>query len=131
LFRTTQYDKFSIGTLCIFLCIRECIARGYKQFNFMSGNNEYKHLLGGVPRKLDQIVLYRSRPQLLLNPDIAAKLLSARFLTYAKLSMQRKMGSLKKLKLEGKLDTRSKLLFHVLDGLRTMKDHASGLVKRG
>lgn len=125
-----KYDKYSIGTLCIFLCIRECIARGYKQFNFMSGNNEYKSLLGGIPRNLEQLFIYRSRATLMLNPDIAAKMLSAKLLHHAKVKIQLELSALNKLKLQGKLNGRSKVLFFFLDNLRTLKDLMSGPAKR-
>ena len=124
------YDKYSLGTLCIFLCIRECIARGYQQFNFMSGNNEYKTMLGGVPHDLEQIVLYRSKAQLLLNPDVAARMLAAKLAGRAKQKVQLKLSTLRNLKSQGKLDARAKLLFFALDNLRTLKDHVSGFAKR-
>jgi hypothetical protein len=125
-----NYDKYSIGTLCIFLCIRECIARGYKRFNFMSGNNDYKSLFGGKPRHLEEILIYRSWAQLVLNPDVAAKMLSGKLLHHARLRVQLKLANLKKLKSQNKLNTGSRLLFFVLDNLRTLKDRMSGSIKR-
>jgi hypothetical protein len=125
-----KYDKYSLGTLCIFLCIRECIARGYKQFNFMSGNNDYKASLGGLPRDLENVLVYRSRAKFLLNPDVAVKMLLEKILGQARLTVQLKLSALGKLKLQGKLDTRSKLLFLVLDSLRSLKDHLPSLPKR-
>jgi hypothetical protein len=125
-----KYDKYSIGTLCIFLCIRECIARGYKQFNFMSGNNEYKSLLGGIPRNLEQIFIYRSRATLMLNLGLAAKMLYLKILHHARLRIQLELSTLNRLKLQGKLDRRSKTLFFILDNLRTLKDRLSGPAKR-
>lgn len=125
-----KYDKYSMGTLCIFLCIRECIARGYRQFNFMSGNNEYKSLLGGMPRSLEQITIYRSQAKLILNPDIAAKMLTEKLLYHARLRIQLELATLKRLKSQGQLDARSRMLFFLLDNLRTLKDRLSGPAKR-
>lgn len=127
----SAYDKYSMGTLCIFLCIRECISRGYKQFNFMSGNNEYKRALGGVPRNLEQILIYRSQAHLMRNPDIAVRMLSGKLLHQARLKVQQKLAALTKMKSQGKLDARSKCVYFVLDNLRTMKDRISSVAKRG
>jgi hypothetical protein len=126
-----KYDKYSIGTLCIFLCIRECIARGYKRFNFMSGNNEYKVMLGGRPRNLERILICRSSAQWLLNPDIAAGMLSEKLAYQAQQRVQLKLSALKKLKSQGELNAQGRLIFFVLDNLRTLKDHLSGFAKRG
>lgn len=124
------YEKYSVGTLCIFLCIRECIRRGYKHFNFMSGNNEYKSMLGGRPRNLDRLLIYRSRTQLTLNPDVVCRMWSAKLASRGMGMVQLKLSALKKLKSQGKLDARSRLLFFTLDRLRTLKDHVTGFTKR-
>nr|WP_217343845.1 GNAT family N-acetyltransferase [Noviherbaspirillum sp. L7-7A]MBV0877930.1 GNAT family N-acetyltransferase [Noviherbaspirillum sp. L7-7A] len=125
-----KYDKYSLGMLSIYLTICECIDRGYKRFNFMSGNNHYKSLFGGAPRSLESIAIYRSRFQLALNPQFALRMIYGRWIYRSRLWVQLKLAALKKSKAEGKLDAQSKILYFILDHLRTMKDRASGLMKR-
>lgn len=69
----SQYDEYWLGFLCCYWTIRECIARGAKEFHFLWGRYEYKFTLGAVRRDLDNVTLYRSWPQVLLNADIACK----------------------------------------------------------
>lgn len=57
------YDDYRLGTLCCYLTICECIARGGKEFHFLWGRNDYKSRLGGVRRDLDDLVVYRSPAQ--------------------------------------------------------------------
>jgi len=66
-----RYDSYWMGFLCCYLTIRECIARGGREFHFLWGRYEYKFLLGAVQRDLDNVVVYRSRMRLLRNLDIA------------------------------------------------------------
>lgn len=68
-----QYDEYWIGFLCCYQTIRECIARGGKEFHFLWGRYDYKFTLGAVQRDLDNVTLYRSWLQLALNVDIAWK----------------------------------------------------------
>jgi len=69
-----RYDDYWLGFLCCYLTICESIARGGKEFHFLWGRYDYKYLLGARRRDLDNIVLYRSRLQLLRNADIARKI---------------------------------------------------------
>lgn len=55
------YNDYRIGTLCCYLTVCECIARGGKEYHFLWGQDEYKSRLLGVQRDLDHVVLYRSR----------------------------------------------------------------------
>lgn len=125
-----NYDKYSLGMLSIYFTICECIARGCKEFNFMSGNNPYKSIFGGVPRSLGKISIYRSKKQLFLNPQIALSMIYGKWAYRSQLWVQIKLGALKKAKAEGKLDTRSKVLFFILHHSRTIKDHVSAFIKR-
>jgi len=49
-----QYDSLSVGLLCKVLCIKDSIEKGRKKFDFLKGDETYKHHLGGK-----QVPLYR------------------------------------------------------------------------
>ena len=51
-----EYNSLSVGLLSKALCIKESIQRGSKRFDFLKGNEEYKHHLGGR-----EVPLYRCR----------------------------------------------------------------------
>ncbi len=51
-----QYDYLSAGLLCKVLCIKESIQEGKKRFDFLKGDETYKHHLGGR-----EIPLYNCR----------------------------------------------------------------------
>jgi len=55
-----EWDDYRLGTLCCYLTICECIARGGSEYHFLWGQDEYKSRLLGVQRDLDDIVIYRS-----------------------------------------------------------------------
>ncbi|WP_158597857.1 GNAT family N-acetyltransferase [Noviherbaspirillum saxi] len=61
------YNDYRLGTLCCYLTICECIARGGKEYHFLWGRYEYKYRLLGVQRDLDHVTLYRSHLQMGLN----------------------------------------------------------------
>jgi len=42
-----QYNSLSVGLLCKVLCIKESIQEGKKRFDFLKGDETYKHHLGG------------------------------------------------------------------------------------
>ena len=62
-----QYDHHRLGTLCCFLTICECIERGGKRLDLMSGHYEYKTSLLGEHRYLYRFVVYRSRVRQMVN----------------------------------------------------------------
>jgi hypothetical protein len=62
-----QYDPYWIGILCCYKTIRECIARGGKEFHFLWGRYDYKFTLLAKLRALNHIVIYRSRFHYLIN----------------------------------------------------------------
>ena len=68
-----QYDDYRLGKLCCYRTICECIDRGGKEFHFLWGPSEYKFRLLGVQRDLDNLDVYRSRVQLVLNGDMVLK----------------------------------------------------------
>ncbi len=42
-----RYDSLSVGLLCKVLCLKESIERGSKKWDFLKGDETYKHHLGG------------------------------------------------------------------------------------
>ena len=70
------YDSYRLGTLCCYLTICACIERGGKEFHLLWGRYSYKYMLLGVQRDLDDLVIYRSYSDLLLNGGLALKILS-------------------------------------------------------
>lgn len=68
-----RYNEYRFGTLCCYLTICACIARGGDEYHFLWGKNEYKYRLAGVERALDHLAVYRSRRQLFLNGNVALK----------------------------------------------------------
>jgi hypothetical protein len=69
-----RYDDYWLGFLCCYMTINECIARGGDEFHFLWGRYGYKFLLGAVQRDLDNVIIYRSRAQLLRNADFASRI---------------------------------------------------------
>lgn len=66
-----RYDDYWLGFLCCYLTIRECIARGGREFHFLWGRYDYKFALGAVQRDLDNLIVYRNRFQFARNADLA------------------------------------------------------------
>lgn len=65
------YNDYRLGTLCCYLTICECIARGGKEYHFLWGAHDYKFRLLGVQRELEHLTIYRSRRHVLLYPRTA------------------------------------------------------------
>jgi len=61
-----DFDDYRLGTLCCYLTICECIARGGNEYHFLWGQDEYKSRLLGVQRDLDDLVIYRSHLHMVL-----------------------------------------------------------------
>ncbi|MFC7515428.1 GNAT family N-acetyltransferase [Herbaspirillum sp. GCM10030257] len=61
------FNDYGLGTVCCYLTICECIARGGREYHFLWGRYEYKYRLLGVQRNLDHIALYRSRRYMVFN----------------------------------------------------------------
>ena len=66
-----RYNDYRLGTLCCYLTICECIARGGREYHFLWGPQDYKFRLAGVQQDLDHLVIYRSRRHALLCPRLA------------------------------------------------------------
>lgn len=65
-----QYDAYRVGTLCCYLTICECIARGGSEYHFLWGEDEYKSRLLGRRRDLDDVIVYRSPRHMLRVPEL-------------------------------------------------------------
>jgi hypothetical protein len=61
------YNAYRLGTVCCFLTACECIARGGNEYHLLWGQDEYKTRLRAIQRNLDDVVIYRSRTQMLAN----------------------------------------------------------------
>lgn len=68
-----MYNKYSLGRLCCYLTISDCIVRGAREFHFLWGRSDYKTSFLGVRRDLDYLAIYRSRTQFFLNGGLALK----------------------------------------------------------
>ncbi len=55
------FDRYSLGFLCCYLTICACIARGGREFHFLWGRYDYKLTFLGQVRRLDHLLVYRSR----------------------------------------------------------------------
>lgn len=80
------YNAYGLGTLCCYLTICECIARGAKEYHFLWGESEYKHRLLGVRKPLYRIAVYRSPMAIVQNSGLAAGM------TLGSLSYRAKLG---------------------------------------
>lgn len=90
------YDAYRLGTLCCYLTICECIARGGREFHLLWGRYEYKYLLAGRQRDLDHLDIYRSRAALWLHAgQVLRNALAAalRQMKFRALDMERKHAS--------------------------------------
>ena len=61
------FDDYRLGTLCCYLTICECIRQGGNEYHFLWGEYDYKYRLKGQRRRLDHLVVYRSRRHLMLD----------------------------------------------------------------
>ena len=80
-----EYDGYWIGMLCLYLTICECIALGCSEHHFLWGQDEFKYRMLGVQRDLDDITIYRSRTQYVLNVVTACKAASKGYVRRSKL----------------------------------------------
>lgn len=68
----SRYNDYSLGILCCYHIICECIKRGGREFHFLWGRYDYKYTLLGVQRDLDYVAVYRSRFHFLMDFHIVA-----------------------------------------------------------
>ena len=66
-----EFNEYRLGTLCNYLSICECIARGGKEYHFLWGREEFKYRFLGEQRDYDEMVIYRSSLGMLMNGRIA------------------------------------------------------------
>lgn len=115
-----EYDEAKLGTLCCYLTICECIARGGKAFHFSPGRVLYKYRFLGVEQHFDSVVLYRSRLRMLVNYDVASRIAID--------------GGIREIKqwlldAESRNDRASRTAFRLLTAWRAMKK-ASGMAAK-
>lgn len=67
------YNDYRLGTLCCYLTICAAIARGGKEYHFLWGQYDYKYRFLGVQRDLGDVLVYRSRAQVLINGGLAIR----------------------------------------------------------
>lgn len=70
----SAFNKYSLGMLCCYLGIGECIRRGGTRFHFLFGRQVYKYRLQGKDHAFDALTLYRSWPAAMLSIDVAARI---------------------------------------------------------
>lgn len=63
----SRYNDYSLGILCCYHILCECIKRGGSEFHFLWGRYDYKYTLLGVQRDLDYLAVYRSRLHYLMD----------------------------------------------------------------
>jgi hypothetical protein len=63
----SRYNDYSLGILCCYHIICECINRGAHEFHFLWGRYDYKYTLLGVQRDLDYLAVYRSKFHFLMD----------------------------------------------------------------
>lgn len=68
-----RYDDYKIGSICCYLSMRECIARGGAEFHFLFGRMPYKYRFLGTGRIFDRIVIYRSHLAMLRHWRLAGQ----------------------------------------------------------
>lgn len=91
------FNEYRLGTLCCYLTISECIARGAKEFHFLWGEYDYKYRFLGKQRKLDNIAVYRSHWHMIKNWRLALRMMFDGAVRNAKLwknNPERKKGAI-------------------------------------
>lgn len=64
------YNDYSLGVLCAHQIICDCIERGATEFHFLWGRYDYKFLLKGKERALENLSIYRSSLRILPHAGI-------------------------------------------------------------
>ncbi|HZW20303.1 GNAT family N-acetyltransferase [Noviherbaspirillum sp.] len=67
------YNDYRLGTICCYMTLCECIARGGTKYDFGGGWNHYKVKFLGVQQDMDCVEIYRSRMHLVQKSHRAAK----------------------------------------------------------
>lgn len=90
------YDAFSLGLLCCYWTIEQCIQRGAAEINLMGGRLDYKYSLLCQSRRYDRLDVYRSysaslqHVRTLVATAVRGKALETRF---ALMDCERKDGT--------------------------------------
>jgi len=61
------YNDYRLGTICCYMTLCECIARGGIKYDFGGGRNHYKVKFLGVQQDMERVEIYRSRKYLALK----------------------------------------------------------------
>ncbi|MDF3036262.1 MAG: family N-acetyltransferase [Paucimonas sp.] len=62
-----SFDQYWLGTLCCYWTVCEAITRSAREFHFLWGRYDYKLMLRGEIRELDNVAIYRSRLAVVAN----------------------------------------------------------------
>jgi CelD/BcsL family acetyltransferase involved in cellulose biosynthesis len=65
-----EFEKYSLGTVCSYLSMREKIMRGATEAHLSWGRNQYKFKLLGVQRDMANLDVYRSRSHYLRHAPV-------------------------------------------------------------
>lgn len=116
-----RYNEFSLGTLCCYRTIRECIDRGGKQLHFLWGRLDYKYALLGVQQEYDQLDIYRSHVHVMRDAKAVAKTALTGYMREAKFWL---------LGCERRNDVKSRAATRLLNLLRWSKRTAVTLISK-
>lgn len=83
-----RYDGYWIGMLCCFLTICESINLGCEEYHFLWGPDDYKFRMLGVQRDLDNVIVYRSPRQVVLNAGVTCTSMATRCSRLARLRLR-------------------------------------------
>lgn len=111
-----RYDGYWVGFLCCYETILRCIERGGKEFHFLWGRYEYKFALGAVQRDLDNVTVYRSHLQFLLNGRLACREASSGYTRRAKVWLKYRDAAL------------PKTIRHLLERARDLRRSAAAML---
>jgi hypothetical protein len=114
------YNEYRLGTLCCYLTICECIARGGNEYHFLWGHYDYKSRLLGVARDLDHVTIYRSLLQMVLRADTV-------LLNMANSRVRRAKVWLHNAERAESPRLPARLAIHCRDQVRELRRYASGL----
>ncbi len=111
------YNDYSLGVLCAYHIICDCIERGATEFHFLWGRYDYKFLLMGKERALENLSIYRSGFKIACHGDL--------YLRNQFAAWNRRLAD--RLQAMGKQkSTSTRLALRVLDGLRAAKRKFDG-----
>lgn len=125
-----RYNSYGIGLLCAYFATRESILRGSRHFNFMSGNNEFKNMLGGRLQDQENRVIYRSRLCAIKHARVGLTMMGQRLAFNTISAMQEKIRDLEREEAQQRSDMRSRAALYSLKTIRRVKQVLSRLGKK-